>query len=285
MNEHPFYCLCGQTKECRKLREITRQLAPKGHAWVRQNYINFTKMVLLEPGVAFRLRLQEMWHCSLVAQNFIAPHHFLECHLNYKKQWHPVCLDEKDSEDSNSQLRVMHLPPQFSTDNHSLKGGVHVDPRKEEALRALRVAIPIKSLDHVKYRHAEWRAVKQGIINFPFLANSVEFGNLPVPVEALAIDAVVVGPPAPMAVVAAATTSTAIVPTEDAEDSPASSNVSTAPVEAHSRIFGAVWDERCQQTQKMSTLHLYVSWCTKCPGFILILPLFHAQGLFLAMQT
>jgi hypothetical protein len=216
MNEHPFYCLCGQTKECRELSEITRQLAPKGHAWVRQNYINFTKMVSLEPGVAFRLRLQEMWCCSLVAQNFIAPHHFLESHLNYKKQWHPVCLDEKDSEHSDSQLRVMNLKPQFATDDNFIltilsKGRVPVDPKREEGLKALRVAIPIKSLDHVKYRHAEWRAAKQGVINFPFSTNSVEFGILPVPVEALAIDAVVVGPPAPMAVVAAATTSTASV--------------------------------------------------------------------------
>jgi hypothetical protein len=273
MNDYPFYCLCDQTKECRELSEITRQLAPEGHAWVRKDCINFTKTVSLEIGVAFRLRLQEMWGCSLVAQNYIAPHHFLECHLNYKKNWHPVCLDEKKAEHSDSQLRVMNLTPQFATDDNFIltilsKGGVHVDPEKKEKLRARRVAMPIKSLDHVKYRHAEWRATMQGVINFPFSANLVE--KLPVPVEALAIDAVVVGPPVPMAVVAAATTSTAIVPTEDTEDSPATSTV---------------WDERCQQTQKMSTLHLYVSWCTKCPGFILILPLFHAQGLFLAMQT
>jgi hypothetical protein len=285
-----FYCLCDQTKECRELREITRQLTPEGHAWVRKDCINFTKKVSLEIGVAFRLRLREMWGCSLVAQNYIAPHHFLECHLNYKKNWRPVCLDEKEAEQSDSQLRVMNLTPQFATDDNFIltilsKGGVHVDPEKEEKLRARRVAMPMKSLDYVKYRHAEWRAAMRGVINFPISANSVEFGNLPVPVEALAIDVVVVGTPAPMAVVAAATTSTAIVPTEDTEDSPATSTVSMAPVEAYPCTLDAVWDERCQQTRKMSTLHLYVSWCTKCPGFILILPLFHAQGLFLAMQT
>jgi hypothetical protein len=290
MDEYEFYCLCGQTKECRELREITPRLAPKDHAWVRHRRINFTKKVSLKIGVAFRLRLQEMWGCSLTAQNYIAPHHFLECHLNYKEKWHPVCLDEMQSEQSDSQLRVMNLTPQFANEDNLIltilsKGGEDVGPEKEEELRARRVAMPMKSLDYVKYRHAEWRAAKQGVNNFPFSANSVEFGNLPVPAEALAIDAVVVGPPAPMAVVAAATTSTANVPTEDAEDSPATSTVSTAPAEAHPRTFGAVWDERCQQTKQMSALHLYVSWCTKCPGFILILPLFHAQGLFLAMQT
>jgi hypothetical protein len=251
-----FFCLCGQAEECLELRKTTLQLAPKDHPWVRKQYISFTKVVSKEIGIAFRLRLEEMWSCSLATLNYIASHHFLEVHMGNNKHWSPLALSKTDSERSDDRLQAMNGIPQFAmkeNDIISILSKAHhqpIDKQKLEKLKDFLVAMPIKSLNHVRHRHAEWRmaaaAAKQRIFNLPLLANAVESVSVEVP----AIDAVAAMPPEQRAGSAMDTTAMATVPPED----PSVMEANPCTIETKA----TVWDKHSQESREMGTFHLHM---------------------------